>query len=167
MKLVQVISSLIKDTILFTKVKKMGKDVGTGLNATPFGIDSNIPAGYRAIYADTENESLKVIIGYVNIKALTKPGELRLFSEKSDKSLGFQIYLKNDGTCEMNGNADFLVRFSALETAFKGLQTSFNAFATNYVPGGPSTQGLPANITPDVSDISGAKITNLKTSING
>jgi hypothetical protein len=164
MKISKVISTIIKNRSNIVKVLRLGgSDVQTGYNIQPFGIDGNIPAGYRAIFAYTGNRGDKIIIGIINTKALAQVGELRLHSEKSDGSEAIAIYLKNDGTCEMGGASDNLVRYSKLEEAFNELKGKFNTFAESYSPGGPSTQGLPASIEPSNADISGAKINEIKT----
>lgn len=164
MKISKVISTIIENGYNIVKILRLGEsDVQTGYNVQPYGIDGNIPAGYRAIFSDTGNRGDKIIIGVINTKALAQVGELRLHSEKADSSESFVIHLKNDGTCEIGGSSDNLVRFSKLEEAFNELKEKFNTFAQNYSPGGPSSQGLPASIQPSNADISGAKINEIKT----
>jgi hypothetical protein len=85
---------------------------------------------------------------------------------------------------EVGGDADFMVRFSAMEAAFNEFRDDFNAaladinqnsadiaaFAAAYVPGGPAAVGLPPTFTygdnqpaDSAADISGAKIDEIKT----
>ena len=60
---------------------------------------------------------------------------------------------------ELNGNADFAVQFTALETAFNTLKSEFNAHVHGGVfPGVASTSPTTAS----AADISGAKVTTVK-----
>jgi len=112
----KVISTIIQNGINVIKVLRLGNsDVQTGYNVQPFGIDGNIPSGYRAIFADTGNRGDKIIIGVINKNALAEVGELRFHSEKSNGSESFAIYLKSDGTCEIGGNANFAVKYNELK----------------------------------------------------
>lgn len=58
-------------------------------------------------------------------------GERKLYSRDSAGDIAAFINLLNGGTIELNGNNDFAVRFTALETALQSLITQVNAtFAT-------------------------------------
>jgi len=86
-------------------------------------------------------------------------------------------FKNNDTVWEINGNADFAVRFGALETAYNQLKSDFDTFVTTYnshihittATVGPTA--VPGVISPTVStgspstgDISGAKVDNIKVS---
>jgi hypothetical protein len=146
------------------KILKLGKsDVHTCLESMPFGIDANPLKGMSAIYAVTGSNGKKVIIGYLNRNQLAGVGELRLYSTDEGGKSKTYLWLKNDGVIEIGGNSDFMVRYSKLETAFNELQNKFNAFAESYIPGGPSTQGLPAKLQSSQADITKCKIETVKT----
>lgn len=146
------------------KFIRLGKDdVRESRQVAPFGIDSNPIKDMAAIYADTGVKGQTIIIGYLNKKVLADIGETRLFSTDKNGEQKTYIWLKNDGTMEVGGNSDFLVRYSGLESEFNKLKDAFNQFASQYAPGGPSTQGLPAAISQVNADISLAKISELKT----
>jgi len=174
-RITKVISTLIEKSILIVKVLRLGNaDVQTGYNIQPFGIDSNIPAGYKAIFAETGNRGEKIILGIINTKALAQPGELRLHSEKADGTESFPIYLKNNGTCEIGGNTDFMVRFSKLEEGFNTLKTDHNNLVSAFnahmhataAVGSPSPPtAIPSSIPAQAStaSIAAAKINEIKT----
>lgn len=146
------------------KFLRFGKgDVRTAVETGPFGVDSSPPKGMVAVYAKTDSMEDTVLVGYLNINQLASPGEHRIYSTDENGVLKSWVWLRGDGTIEMLGTADNLVRFSALETAFNQLKDDFNAFANSYVPGGPSSVGLPATVNPSMADISGAKIGEIKT----
>jgi hypothetical protein len=146
------------------KYLRLGKsDVQTSYETVPFGIDSHPLKDMIAIYGMTGEKGKTVIIGYLNRGRVAAIGETRIFSTDSDGALKTFIWLKNDGTIQIGGSTDFMVRYSKLEAAFNELNNKFNAFANAYVPGGPSAQGLPAAAQPSTADITGAKIAEIKT----
>ena len=159
------------------KVLRYGKnDVQTPVQSAPFGSDSNPPANIRAVYTDTGNKGDNVIIGYINVNQVAEIGENRLFSTDEDGNLVFEIRLRNDGTVEIGGSVDNLVRFSKLEEAYNQLKDDFDALVTAYnshihittatVGVGPPGVIAPTTATgsPSTGDISDAKIDELKSS---
>ena len=116
-----------------------------------------------AVYGPSSEPGKTVIVGYLNKNQLAGIGETRIYSTDSDGALKTYVWLKSDGTIEVGGNTDFMVRYSKLEEAFNELKGKFNSFANAYVPGGPSAQGLPATVQPSNADITQAKIAEIKT----
>lgn len=156
------------------KFLRFGKsDVQTSLQASPPGVDANPIKNMVAVYASTEEKGKTVIVGYINKNQVAKPGEHKIFSMNDEGDEETYIYLKDDGTMEIGGASDFMVRYNELETAFNELQDSvnemvdeWNAFATAYVPGSPTVTGLPptANTVSNASaDITPSKIEEIKT----
>lgn len=128
-----------------------------------FGDDSCPIKDMVAIYAKTDENSDNIIVGYFNKNQISQPGEKRIFSLKEDGSLSFAIHLKNDGTCEVGGNADNLVRYQALDDALQAEKTLINtelskiALAINAI--------VPASYTPApiTLNLIQAKIKEIKT----
>jgi hypothetical protein len=146
------------------KITRYGKsDIQEAVEVSPYGIDSNPIKNKIAIYAPSSSNGKTVIIGYIDKDKLAEVGEMRIFSTNASGVLKAYTWYKNDGTQELNGNADNLVRWSALNTALQNqiaqqqaelvkIAAAFNAIIPGlYVPG---TMSL--NITP-------AKITDLKS----
>jgi hypothetical protein len=149
---------------LVSKVFRLGRDdVRQAINAAPHGVDSNPVKDMVAVYADGSVKGQQVIIGYLNKNAVAEVGGLRLYSTNTNGVEQIAIYFRANGTIEVGGDSDFMVRYSALETAFNELQTKFNTFANAYVPGSPTTVGLPPTVAPSTADISLAKINEIKT----
>lgn len=170
------ISSTIKNAFRVIKVICFGKlDVREASEVAPFGIDTNPIAGMQALYADTQSNGKPVIIGYVNNNQKAGPGEVRVYSVDSNGTEKFYAWMKSDGTYEIGGSDDNMVRFSKLKSEFNEMKgvlndmvSKWNLFAVAYVPGSPSTTGLPASlsgstITPSAANIDLAKITKVKT----
>lgn len=93
------------------KVQQFGTKTAT--EVAPFGVDANPLKDMTAIFAETSNISESVIIGYINKNQLAKKGELRLYSLDDNNSVKSFIWLKNDGTLELdadniNVNAELL-----------------------------------------------------------
>ena len=152
-KLVKTISTSF-DTFKkrIVKVMVMGKnDVQTCQQITPFGVDSNPTPNLVAVYAKTGEMGKTVIIGYLNKDLLAGIGETRLFSTDEVGVLKSYIWLKNDETIEIGGDGDFMVRYSALATAFNLLKTDLD------------TVRAALSLPPSLADISGAKIDKIKT----
>jgi len=175
-KFVKVISSAVSAKRRIVKFLRMGKnDIQTSLEAMPYGFDSVPVKDIRAIQLQTGTKGKTVVVGYINVNQLEalKGGESRMFSTDTDGVLKFDIKLLGDGTAEIGGDVDNMVRFNKLKTAFDELNDKFNshlsnwnAFANAYVPGSPTTVGLPPVALPSTSstaDINPAKIDEIKT----
>jgi hypothetical protein len=154
------------------KVRVLGlNDIRTAVEVSPFGIDSNPLKDMRAIYAETANKGDRVIIGYINKNQLAAVGEMRLFSTDAHGNLKTYIWIKNDATIEVGGNAHHMTQYEGLQTAFNQLKTDFNNLVTKFnshVHTGVQTGGGSSAITPtpgtaSTADITGAKIETVKT----
>lgn len=172
MQLTRVISTELNDLgRRLIKVLRYGKsDVQTPLQALPHGIDSNPVKDWLAVYSETTEKGKPVIIGYINPDQLAEVGGTRLYSTDSDGAVQFAIYLRADGTCEVGGDTDNMVRYSELETAFNELRDDFNNFVNltyNLHQHPTAAIGAPSNPTvtgqQSSADISGAKINEIKT----
>lgn len=175
MNIVKVISTRIQQGRQLVKFLRYGNsDVLECVESSPYGIDSNPIRDMVAIYAKTNAVDSDVLIGYINKNRLSEVGENRLFSTDENGELSTFIWLKNDGTMEIGGNTDNMVRFSELQTAFNDLKQSVNDLTTAFnththataVPGPPVVPTpvpgvIPA--TPPTADVSGAKIEEIKT----
>jgi hypothetical protein len=143
------------------KVLGYGSAPLTADECAPFGDDSNPLKNMIAVYAATDEIGDPVIIGYLNKNQLAAPGEKRIYSLKPDGSLGFYAWLKNDGSMELGGTADNLVRYTPLNTGLTGQDTAINselakiALAIGLLGGSYA----PGTIT---TDISGSKINEIK-----
>lgn len=129
------------------------KDGQQSFEAMPYGIDSSPISGMKAIYASTGTSGKSVIIGYINQSQLAEEGETRIFSS------GGEIWLRTNGTCEILGTGNFLVKFNELEAAFNQLKNDFNS----HTHLDPVSGALPPPTTPSLANVSGAKAENVKT----
>lgn len=173
MNITKVISSTIDSfNRRVVKVLRFGKsDVQTAVEAGPFGVDSNPIKDMEAIYMPSATKGKTVIVGYINKKQLAEPGEVRHYSTDDSGVEKFYTWLKKDGTMEIGGNTDNMVRFSELQTAFNQLKSDFNdlviKFNTHVHPGvtagGASTLVTATPGTASAADISDAKIDEIKT----
>lgn len=95
-------------------------------------------------------------------------GERKIYSIDAGAIAAFINFL-NTGILELNGNADFAVRYGQLQTAFDELKADFNNFITTVynlhshptAPTGPvSTPSVTGSSS--AADITGAKIEEIK-----
>ena len=158
------------------KILSLGNDdVQEIKQSAPYGDDSNPIKDTIAVYSETNDSGESVVVGYINKNQITSPGEKRIFSTDSDGNVKIALYLKNNGTAEFGGNAKHMVRYEELETAFNQLKSDFNNHVTTYnshthittatVLTGPPGIIAPTTSTgtPSSADITGAKITEIKT----
>jgi len=128
--------------------------------------DGSIPAiGSRVIIAELGPAWKIGIAESDGIDPEVESGEGHYYSQDAGTIKAFIKLLKN-GILELNGNNDFAVRFTALETGFNQLRGDFNAFLT-HVHGGVSTGGGVSGpptppVAPSTADISGAKVEEVK-----
>lgn len=172
----KVISTSVKDGFRFVKMLIFGRDdVQDVHEVSPYGTDANPIKDITAIYAKTGSRGETICIGYVNKNRLSDVGEHRIFSTDSDGEVQMFLHLKNDGTAEFGGDADFMVRYNELETAFDELKSDFNDLVNSYnshihtttatVGTGPVGVIAPTTSTGSKStaDITPAKIEEIKT----
>lgn len=146
-------------------------DADQAAQVAPFGDDSCPPKGIKGIKSLTDNSSVPVVLGYFNKSIKSAAGEKRFYSVKPNGDEAFYIWLKNDGTCEVGGADDNLVRYSALETAFNELKGKYNDLASKFnththggvMPGGSLTAVPVAQSTQSSANITPAKISQVKT----
>lgn len=140
----------------------MKNDTVQAKQIAPYGIDSAPVKQVVAIYSGTDSVKDCVVLGYIVPNQLASPGENRLFSSDADGNLKAYIWLKNDGTILIGGNADNAVRYAPLDAGLQQLvgqlQSELSSIASGIAGAGgvyvPGTLSL---------DISGAKINEVKT----
>ena len=173
-KIVKIISSKIDD-----KTRRLIKSLGWGNDdvqetqtATAFGDDSHPVAKMVAIYAETTDIGNPVIIGYINKNQIADVGEKRIFSTDAEGNPVFAIHLKNDGTAEIGGNTDNLVRYEQTAASINEIKDDINNLKnllSTWVPvpndGGAALKAILSGYfpTPIIENISGAKIDEIKT----
>jgi len=92
-----------------------------------FGDDGHPVANMTAIYADTAENGDPVIMGYINENQLAAIGEKRIYSLDSNGDVSFFIWLKNNGTVEIGGTADNMVRYQKLDDSLQAQKSLINA----------------------------------------
>jgi hypothetical protein len=174
------ISSVVEKGFRRLKFRRFGRDdIMTAYLGTSFGEDY-IPSSGKVVQIGTTNSNENVIICTVRKADETlNVGDKVIYSTDADGNVKTRIYLRNDGTVEVKGDTvvfqdgeDFAVRYSKLQSEFDELKERFNSlvstwntFATAYVPGSPSTLGTPptaSTATQSSADITQAKIDKIK-----
>lgn len=153
-------STILKKGERIIKVLQYGAK--TVAEISPFGDDSNPVENMSALYADTAETGEPVIIGYINTNQLAAVGEKRIFSLKADKTLSAFIWLKNDGTMQIGGDADNAVRYQKLDDSLQAQKVLINIELSKIQAAITTLGGAYAKV--DISiNASAAKITEIKT----
>lgn len=149
---------------LVIKYTRFGKfDVQTSFESSPYGIDSNPVKDMVALYSTTGENGKTVIVGYLNKDRKAAPGEIRLFSTDDKGALKFYTWLKADGTMEVGGNTDNMVRYLKLN---EGLQQEVLALNAEFAKVAAAISAIIPGLyvpTPIQLDISQSKINEVKT----
>jgi hypothetical protein len=145
-------------------------DVHEAKQVAPHGIDSNPIEDMIAIYAATGEKGKPVVVGYINKNMAVDTGEIKMFSTDSDGEEQIYILLKNDGTAEVNGSGDNLVRWSELKQELDNWKQTIDQHITQTFTAHTHTGNLGAPTSPPSSpgqsttlDMPNSKIENLKT----
>lgn len=163
MKLTWVNDTLVKLGFRLIKTRMTGGIIESSKQSNPFGFESNPTKNYIAILSETLGNEEPVIVGFLNPKALESlnKGDSQIYSTDSDGVRKATVTLRSDGTAELLGSDDFMVRYSKLESAFNTLKSDFNKFLV-HVHGVAGTPPAPPQL-PTTADITQAKIEEIKT----
>ena len=147
-------------------IKVLGKgknDVRTPFHTSSPNTDSPPIASMRAIYMPTSTKGKSVIVGYINENLVAEPGEYRIKSTDSDGNEKNYVWLKGDGTIEIGGKNDNMVRYSKLDLGLKNQDSQIQAELVKIQAGITAAGGTytPGSIA---TDISASKINKVKTS---
>jgi len=121
----------------------------------PSGDDSPPIADDRVLLIKVDGTGKYVITGVICKSQGAEPGEKKLYSRDSNGDIQGYIYIKSDGTIEINGNADFAVSYNDLNTVLQSFKTSINALFSTKLDGG----GSPGTLT---INLSSAKVNEVK-----
>ena len=124
------------------------------------GIIGNPPKGAKGLRIRIG--SLDIIISSLNYQVALpeNPGETKVYSTDADGVEKGTAIFKDDGTIEINGDADNAVAFADLKSGFDTLKSDFNAFLT-HVHGASGTPPVPPAI-PSTASIDASKVDEVK-----
>lgn len=154
-------SLIAKGRRLLKTFVRSQRDVQTSYQVAPWGDDSQPVKGARVAHATTAAEDT-LIVGVINVDQKAAPGERRIFATDTDGNTVVDIWLRNDGTIEMAGGGDNLVKYVPLSTALGNYNTAVNGELTK-IQAAISALGGAYALQPLTLDVSGAKVDNLKT----
>jgi len=180
MKIGKVISTSIEGGVRFIKFEGSGtQDIKDRQFVSPHGIDSVPIVGAVCLYVETSIQGELVVIGYIGDNGISglSEGESRLYSTNSSGVLQIDLIMRDDGTAEFGGSADFMVRFLELKAGYDELKADLNSHISDYnthihittaTIGASATPGVisptTSTSTPSTASIDDAKIDEIKTS---
>lgn len=96
-------------------------------------VDFNPPDGVK-VNIESIGTAFKIGTAFIleKIPGETGRGEYRIYSTDAAGSLQAEIYLKADGTIQINKGTDFAVAFNDLKSGFDQLKSDFNNLITAY-----------------------------------
>lgn len=174
MDIISIISTTLDNARRFITFERRGRsDIREKNELSPYGLDSNPVEGIKAAFVESSLSGQGVVIGYVNTNQKADVGEFRVFSTDAEGAEQFYAWLKADATMEIGGDADNMVRFSELKTAFDQLKSDFDSLVSTYnghdhivpqAPSGSTTSAPPLSQgASTTADIDPAKIDEIKT----
>ena len=128
------------------------------------GDDSRPLIADSVAYIEGNNTGSKTAVGFLDTKnpPVSGDGERRLYSRDLNGAIQALIFLKDNGIAEINGNTDFPISFTVLQTLLNTLTTNINA---EFVKIQNSLDSIPAPIpyvpTAVSIDLTTAKITKV------
>jgi len=160
-------NSIIKKSRRFIKTL-FSRDSHDSVQLAPYGDDSCPLDNTKGVKTPTDNESVHVVLGYLNRNVKAEKGEKRFYSQKPNGDESFYIYLKNDGTCEIGGSDDNLIRYSEMKKSFDELREGLNNLVTTFNShthpvSGTATLSPTTPATSSTASMVPAKIDNIKT----
>jgi len=165
MKIIQVNGFEIKKVFRYIKTL-FSNDSHTSAQIAPFGDDSCPVKGMKGVEALTDDLGQNVVLGYFNRKIQASEGEKRFYSLKPNGDESFYIWMKNDGTCEVGGSTDNLIRYSELNTELQAFKNKINLELGKIQSGITGVGGVYVKVDTSI-DISKSKIDELKTTEYG
>jgi len=167
LQIIQVNFSTIFKNLRYIK-SVFGFDAHLSAQIAPFGDDSCPLNSTKGVKSKTDDNATHVILGYFNRNPLAQEGEKRLYSKRPAGEDSFVVWLKNDGTLEMGGTSDFMVRFSELKKGFDKLVEAHNGLVDKYNLHTHPVSGANTLITtgieiPSTANINACKIEQIKT----
>ena len=155
--IVRIIRTLIEDNIREIVIEEYQGLTKKMRQVSPAGIDSNpLPEDQGAGFCVGDTTGKSVSVGVYCENNIAENGELRLFARDDSAVEKTFVYLKKDGTLELNGSADFAVSWTDLNTQMQLLITAINGAFASKLNGTGSAGGL-------TLDLSSAK--NLKVKL--
>lgn len=148
------LSSKIKTYIIGIIESRINERIQTLLYG-PSGDDSPPLPEDRCLMIKVDGSGNYIISGILCGSQGAGPGEKKLYSRDSNGDIKATIYLKDDGIIEINGNSDYAVSWTDLNSALQSLISGINSALANKSDG----SGTPGALS---LDISGAKVNEVK-----
>jgi len=138
------------------------RDVQTSHQVSPWGEDSQPAGKVDVVHAETATDETTLIVGVVQKNKKAGPGEKRIFATDESGNEIVDIFMRNDGTIEIAGTGDNLVKFIPLDQGLQDFKNEIQAELVKIQTGITGAGGAytPGTLTVDISD---SKVDKLKT----
>ena len=144
----RILRSTIEDSIREIVLEEYDGYTKKMRQVSPPGIDSNpLPEDQGAGFSVGGTSGKTVLTGVYCENCIAEPGELRFFSRDDSGAEKTFMYLKKDGTLELNGNADFAVSWTDLNTVMQLFVTAINGAFASKLDGGGTNPAITLDLT--------------------
>lgn len=132
----RIIRTLIEDNIREIVIEEYQGLTKKLRQVSPAGIDSNpLPEDQGAGFCVGDTTGKSVSVGVYCENCVAESGEIRLFARDDSAVEKTFVYLKKDGVLELNGNADFAVSWTDLNTILQAYNTALMGAFTSKLDG--------------------------------
>ena len=156
----KVIQSVIKNALREIQTEIYPSYIKSSRQVLPPGIDAVPIEGDQGIVIILDESMGKTVAIGVYPDPQAESGEVRLYSRDDDGNQKSILWIKKDGTIEINGGAESAVAFAALKSGFDSLKSDHNTFLT-HVHGVAGTPPVPPAI-PSTASIDSSEVTTVK-----
>lgn len=151
-----------------------GGRITTAENFSPAGEDSHPVLSDVPFMVEAPGTGRYVVLGYLDPvnEGQAAEGEKRFLARDASGTPVSYVWLKNDGSLELNGADDYAVAYTDLKEAFDTLRDELNAFISvfnghvhSYLPGpgSPTPTDAPATSGTDAeADMSPARVSTVR-----
>ena len=163
----KVIKSLIKNSLREIQTEIWTQYIKSSRQVLPPGMDSVPIEGDQGIIIMIDQTEGKTIAIGVYPDPQAESGEVRFYARNDSGVEQSFLWIKKDGTIEINGDTDFAVAFNDLKVEFNKLNSEYNKLVSRMlawtpVPTDGGTALKTAITVPPTVAVSGSNIDNAK-----
>ena len=156
----KVIKSLLKNSLREIQTEIYPNYIKSSRQVLPPGMDSVPIEGDQGIIIMIDQTEGKTVAIGVYPDPQAESGEVRFYSRNDSGVEQSFLWIKKDGTIEINGSAESAVAFAALKSGFDTLKSDFNTFLL-HVHGVAGTPPVPPAV-PSTASVDSSEVVDVR-----